>query len=228
MENLLSQLGADLATLVQTENRPTTELDIDKPRMYGYRFLDSLLSNLCSPMNSKFFVGDDIEYLEQYVNSLALLMNQPENLLLPVLQTISERESQRLPEMDPEAPMRSFKKRFIGKRLYLLSIQKMLDLSNNDYDKWHEMFEQVVEYGKQESYFYVSYDLYQLFNKENKDRYLRQASDFFWATRERARLTFIAPVNWVNYVNHIENGIYMLIYARRPILFTPRPPNLPA
>jgi len=220
---ILDKLGEDLAVYAQQQKMPIADLLLDEPRIGTLSLLDRLLALLSGPMNCAFLVSDNIEFLNAYVNGLAVLMSQPESLI----QTI--RNGKRMLEEVSEGLTDRIVQRLSGKRLYTFGMDKFIAMGKGRGDEvWDKLFEQVIQDAHENHYILVIDNIHHLFRQEGaKDlKYPARYVDF--ASRGVAKLTFIAPLTWLDYANDIESGIFpMIVRTCRPLLFTPRPTGLP-
>jgi len=228
VEDILSKVGEDLAILVYTQGLPTIDLNVKTPKVKGFKLLDVILMYLPRVMNSMFFVGDNFIFLDSYINSLALVMNDHNkyaNLIHALSSDISTKNDI---EVEKEV-LKQRIERLIGKRLHTLSVEKLLSLTGYNPVLWDEVLGQLTYEAQTKGYLFVIKGVSNLFKQENRGLLDYQCRYLFYITRAKAKLTFIAPLLWDDYVNDIENGMFPLIIKHwTPILFTPRPSDLPS
>src|SRR5258706_1440665 len=225
MEKILDKVGEDLVTLVVGQGLPTTGLNIDIPRVNGFRFFDYLLITLARQMNSALLVGNDMSYLKAYINALALLMSHSDKLT----QAISACEERLRDDSLSMSMGAKMTQRLVGKRLYGFHMDKFLSLgSGQGKEVWNTLFQQLIEETREQGYILVIDDIATLFKEANRDKFEIPALHLFFATRGIASLTFIAPLVWPDYVHDIEHGqILGIVRSCEPLLLTPRPKELP-
>jgi len=228
MAEMLSKVGEDLANLVYSQRLPTIDLNLITPKVNDFKLLEVILMYLSRVMNSMFFVGDNLSFLDSYVNSLALLMNDHDkyaNLIRTLGKDVYMESYVKANEQKIERRI----EHLVGKRLHTLDVAKLLSLTGYDPLLWDEVLGQLTHEAQTKGYFLVIERISSLFNEQNRDLLDYQCRYLFYATRAKATLTFIAPLLWDDYVNHIENGMFPLIIKHwTPILFTPRPSDLPS
>lgn len=177
-----------------------------------------LLLRLGSVMNSVFLVGDDLGYLNAYVNSLALLFNQPDLLTQTIYSTRAYID-------DTHGVIERIVERLKGKRLHSFNMEKFLTLgSNYNKEDWDQVFAQLIQETQENGYFLVIDSIHTLFAETNRERFQYPLMWLYFATRGVVKLTFIAPITWPDYVHHIEHPA--MTRHRQPFFFTPRPPDL--
>ncbi len=233
MQSLLPQIGYDLAAKVEEERQNMVEISNSKIFVKSRRssaepLLDFLLLHLRSPMNSMFLVDSDLSYVNRFISSLALFMQDAEAMTNKLLQLVEVYKLETSYTFSERYTPDDFKKAMlknVGKRLYAVDTLKLLTLGVSNED-WDMVVPRLTQETQKYGYFLVMDHIEELFNKNNvENHYL--ARHFFFLTRGNAQLTFIAPINWDDYVNHIENGQFKnLIQHRRPIFFSPRPKHL--
>ncbi|MCI0711842.1 MAG: hypothetical protein L0154_16925 [Chloroflexi bacterium] len=229
MSTMLGQLGEDLAKQVHKHDLPTVNLEISKPTIKGKTLFDVMIRYLSRELqNSLFLVGEDTDYLYAYTNSIAALMDNSD-ILIEHLTRSGHRYLEGTPlSGPPQDQVQKYVDRLLDKRLHTLHIDRLLKLTQNDYELWKQIVPQVFSEAREEGYFFVIYNLDRLFDAANAETLWQQAMSFFLASRGRPKLTFIAPIDWWSFSKHIENGmapgIIMHVFS---VLFSPRPAELP-
>ncbi len=220
MSDILSQVGEDLATMVREKNLPTTELDIDNPKIgEKYRFIDGILAWLVTPFNSHIFVGDSLDYTNAYINALALLMGDKEKFRRE-FHVHSIRSGG-----DPEERFSKYHKRLIGKRLHTLQVEQLLSLGH-DYENWKELFSKLLEEAREKDYFLVIDDLPTLLQADRGELIIGRWGHFIFSVKLR-QLTFITGLTWPDFANGVEQVNPGLLRFSQAMLFSSRPPDLP-
>ena len=203
---------------------PTVELDIANPSVHGFKFFDVLLADLKGAWRSIFLVGNDINFLNAYLNSLALLLDQPDKL--------AEAHNLRLARMRLEPIHMGRVAKTIPppqrKHLYSFNMDKFLSLgSAATRETWDRLFDNLIAETTEGEYILAIKDIHIPFMEKNKN-FSYIAREFFFATRGVTTLTFVAPLLWSDYAFHIEHGQFPAMSRLcRPYLFAPRPPDNP-
>jgi hypothetical protein len=226
MSEFLNRLGEDLATRVRSQALPTTELDVESPQIEGaeIRFFDFLLQRLAGQMNSVFLVGQDLDYVNAYINSLALLMDNPTEFE----QVIRFRRA-RIEHTHATGLTNRMLYRLVGRRLFTFKTRTFLSLAENmNTGKWHDIFQQLVTETREKQYILVPDDIGSIFLKAGRGHFDSVALGLFFATRGMARLSIVAPLDWPNYASNIERGRTPAVIRHwQPFLLDPRPQSLP-
>lgn len=230
MEKILSQIGYDIASTTDKELTRTldlTSIPVSVKSKYSLStpLLDFLLLHLRFPMNSMFFVGEDIDLIERYINALAVFMTKSSNLkskIYELIETYEIEDRQKFTDTYTRDGFYRAMEHRIAWNFYAVDTSKLLSLAKTN-DDWDKIIPKLVDEAQKKRALLVLSDLHILYDKTNPD-YHNLARHIFFSTRGQAKLTFIAPMTWKDYVEHIEHGqMTNLIQHRRPIFFSPRP-----
>jgi len=228
MAKLLDKLGTELPLGIEEIPSTSMDLDIDNPQCDELRLLDFFLLTLAKPINSVYLVHDSLDLLNEYVNALALLMSDTYRFA-EVIKLSSSRIFALRPRFSSgEYISKLIAKHLDGKKLHTLDMEELLKIVKQDKETWDKNFNKIAQEASSNDYILVIYKLGELFRRDKRRELHYQALDFFYSTRAKAKFTFIAPMEWIEYVDQIERGVFpLLIKHRTPILFSPRPNNLP-
>jgi len=225
VNNILQLIGSDLATIIRDERLPTVELDIAKPHIFAngcyIRFIDFLIPWLHRPMNSVFIVADNVEFAKDYVNSLALLMDDQARFI----NFIYSRQYDLEDDVNKSRAERIVQK-LIGKKLFKFRTKTFLEL-NELSGNW-DLFNQIAQEANELKCFLVPDFFSSLVTSQGPTKYTKLDLDVFFATRGTARISFIVPISWQDYTWNIEHGkMAGIIRHFQPFLLDPRPKSLP-
>jgi hypothetical protein len=225
MEYQLKQFGEDLADKVKQEGLSVAEFDTyDAIHVVG--LLKQIFRSIARrrPM---YFVSKNLDIPLAYTNALALLFADQMRL-----KSLIDQHNQRWidqPQLHNEVLSRlEFwpPERFIGRRFHTVDVLKLMRASDTNTNVWQEILDYVYSEEFNKQYLLVIYNLSDIYTDPRfESGYGQQGYDLFW--RSRSGLHFIAPLTWHDYAHRIEKGPRFLIQYASPVLFSPRPPDIP-
>lgn len=225
MENILDQVGEHLAQRVQQYKLPTTSLEIEN--IQGKWLIPDHLLNLLSNNFVKMIilVGDDPAFLQAYINSLAVLLNKPDDLA-PLIEQVIQRHHQRGLFAEPGFGHGLFEE-LAKKQIWTLDIEKLLALSSNNLSEWHKTWDVLLWELQRNDYVVYLNNLAHLLDRERLTLPDRQRLGQEWQIKFM-RFRSMVTLSWHDYVTTMENSTFPLFPRyTKTILFSPRPENLP-
>jgi hypothetical protein len=156
-----------------------------------------------------YFVSEDYDFLLRYINALMLFVGDVKH---------HETFIQKYPLWEP---IDLWKKQF-----HSLDMKKILAHTDQNDALWREILTYLSSEEIGQKYIFVISNLPELYkDPETETGYGKRGQEFFWKTRNRA-FQFIAPMTWQGYTDYIDTDYHLILYMV-PILFSPRPENIP-
>lgn len=220
MGSIVSQLGVDLVEAVASGTLPTTNLDVASIKVNKLTIPQYILYHFVPRrgFQSVLLVGDSVEHLNVYINSMALLLSDRILLEKYVESTCEARDQRDSTEKRDECI--EWMLNGLGRtKVRTLEVAKLLQLCRDAGENWIKDVIRPLTPEKYPDYIFAVDEIATICSSNASSPHGALRSQMFSAIKGR-RLNFIAAVTWEQYVQHIDGPLNRFC---NPVLFSPRP-----
>lgn len=225
MDNIISQLGVDLTDAVTQNSLPTTDLEIPNIKVNHLSIPQYILYHFVPRrgFQSVLLVGDNVEHLKAYINSMARLLSN-RMLLEKYVVSTCEAQDQRDSREKRDECIEWMLNGLSRTKVRTFEVAKLLQLCRDAGENWIKDVIRPLTSEKYPDYIFAVDEITTIYSSNPSSPHGALRSQMFSAVKSR-ELNFIAAVTWEQYAKHLDGPLNRFC---NPVLFSPRPEGWPA